>query len=70
MVKDDTHTPRDTNGQFLPKLCTDPNCSGETVHDTRSTPWGEEPIWRCDGLTHLTDDGPLIACPREHQAAA
>jgi hypothetical protein len=70
MSKVDAKTPREENGRFLPKLCPDRNCSGETVHDTRSTPWGKEPIWRCDGLTHVTDDGPLIACEREHRAAA
>jgi hypothetical protein len=66
----DAKTPREETGQFLPKTCPDPNCDGETVHDMRPTPWGKEPIWRCDGLTHVTDDGPLIACGREHRAAA
>jgi hypothetical protein len=62
--------PRRRDGKFLPRHCPDPNCSGETVLETRQTPWrGKDRVWRCDGLTHLTDDGPLIACEREHDAA-
>lgn len=55
--------PRDKAGRFLPSLCQDPNCEGVLVRDVDR--FGR-PIWRCDGLTHDRDDGPLRACEREH----
>jgi hypothetical protein len=57
-------TLRRPNGQFMSHLCPDPNCGGELVVE-REEAWRGGPtdlIARCDGLTHETDDGPLIAC--------
>lgn len=54
--------PRDERGRALTKRCPDPNCGG-TLRYGQS---GREPFvdraWRCDGLTHLTENGPLFAC--------
>lgn len=50
--------PRDDHGRFLSRACPDPNCGGTFQPDRCG--W-----WRCDGLTHDTDTGPLYACPRE-----
>ena len=62
---------REANGRFAPVLCPDPNCDGKSVAD-----WDEAwvggsrvPIIRCNGLTHIGDDGPMIACERKHLAA-
>lgn len=57
------------NGQFAPRFCGDPNCSGELVADVEREPWGERPILRCDGLTHIDDNGPLVACRISHLRA-
>ena len=46
---------RNVAGQFASRQCPDPRCGGTLQ------PNGDE-TWRCNGLTHLTDDGPLIAC--------
>jgi hypothetical protein len=56
---------RGADGRFLLRYCPDPNCGGTIVADSRESWMGgpRKPIARCDGLTHLTDDGPLIACP-------
>jgi fructose-1,6-bisphosphatase len=61
--------PRDTNGRFLPRLCNDPNCDGSLVLDSYVSLGVVYPVWRCDGLTHQTDDGPLEACGRSYAAA-
>ena len=52
------------NGQFAPRFCGDPNCSGELVADVEARWFGgpQRPILRCDGLTHVSDYGPLVAC--------
>lgn len=56
-------------GRFLPRNCTDPNCDGQTVADTDELWLGgpKRQIARCDGLTHVGDDGPLIACERTYR---
>lgn len=51
--------PRDERGRFFTRLCPDPNCGGTLRRE------GDE--WVCDGLTHTTDRGPLIACPVAHR---
>ncbi len=58
--------PRNEKGRFLPVLCDDPNCGGALQLDS----FFGRPVWSCDGLTHETDDGPLIACPRSYPALA
>ena len=53
--------PRSRSGQYVPILCTDPNCGGALrLQPDRFGDWE----WRCDGLTHTTDNGPLMACKR------
>ena len=47
--------PRDAAGRFLSRDCPDRNCGGRM--QTERDGW-----WRCDGLTHDTDTGPLRAC--------
>lgn len=49
--------PRSRNGRFVRITCTDPNCDGELKPD-------RDDEWRCNGLTHDTDVGPLYACTR------
>ena len=56
-------TKRDAAGRFVPDLCPDPNCDGSTRLDAD---YLGRPAWTCDGLTHTTDDGPLVACERTH----
>lgn len=56
------------NGQFAPKHCGDPNCSGTIVRDSKWNPWGHTPILRCDGLTFTDHNGPLVACAIEFPA--
>lgn len=56
---DATRTPRDGRGRILSRRCPDPNCGG-TMQLERGDLWNG--WWRCDGLTHYTDDGPLFAC--------
>lgn len=57
--------PRDEKGRLVPVNCPDPNCGGVLVHEIYHWPSGyEQHAWRCDGLTHEADDGPLDACPR------
>lgn len=56
--------PRNEQGRFLPILCDDPNCDGELQADS----FFGRAIWSCNGLTHKTDTGPLIACERSYDA--
>lgn len=56
--------PYGSRGRFVPRRCQDPNCDGELVLEHREP--GMRGYWRCDGLTHLTDTGPLIACEASH----
>lgn len=58
-------TPRDEQGRFLPIFCDNPNCDGELQLDS----FFGRAIWSCNGLTHETDTGPLIACNRSYPAA-
>lgn len=59
---------RTSDGRFLGRLCTDPNCDGSLVADTALAWLGgpQTPIYRCDGLTHIDDTTPLTACKVEH----
>jgi len=50
-----TTFPRDARGRAVRRRCPDPNCDGTMQPDRDG--W-----WRCDGLTHITDTGPLFAC--------
>lgn len=56
--------PRDEQGRLASTKCPDPNCGGALVHEViPENPWTPaQHSWRCDGLTHDTDDGPLRAC--------
>jgi hypothetical protein len=54
--------PRGENGRFVQRDCPDLNCGGSLVLGTDR--FGSL-VWHCDGLTHLTDDGPLAACDYE-----
>jgi hypothetical protein len=56
-------------GRFLSPNCDDPNCGGRLVATTQPAPF-HEPIWACDGLTHETDRGPLVACGLEFPRSA
>lgn len=60
-----TH-PRDMRGRMLSRNCPDPNCGGrlQWEPDTMRAGAGGG-SWRCDGLTHERDDGPLEACTYE-----
>ncbi len=50
-----TELPRDGRGRIVSRRCPDPNCGGVLQHE-------REGWWRCDGLTHVSDTGPLFAC--------
>lgn len=58
--------PRDVRGRAISRACPDPNCGGRLVWDpdvpgtAHYVPGGG--AFRCDGLTHERDDGPLVAC--------
>ncbi len=47
---------RGKGGRFIAARCPDLNCDGMLVEEDRD--------WRCNGLTHKTDDAELEACPR------
>jgi len=55
---------RTTDGRFLSRRCPDPHCDGSLVLETEQAWRGgpSYPVYRCDGLTHLTDTSPLFAC--------
>lgn len=62
-------TPRDPAGRFLPALCPDPNCDGKLVYEEHHIAGTVYPALICDGLTHDSDDGELVACARSYDAA-
>jgi hypothetical protein len=63
---------RTQDGRFISPHCTDPNCDGSLVRDVEDAYLGgpSQPILRCDGLTHVDDDSPLIACSIAYPALA
>lgn len=54
--------PRDEAGRFLAIFCDDMNCCGALMLDNEFN----QPVWRCDGLTHDGRGGPLVACARSY----
>ena len=58
--------PRDVRGRIISRHCPDPNCGGELVWEAddphRAGGDAGRGMWRCDGLTHEGDAGPLEAC--------
>lgn len=64
--------PRDHKRRFMSRRCPDPNCDGELVYEppSRMLPAGAGTgVWRCNGLTHRTEDGPLVACAHIQEGA-
>jgi hypothetical protein len=55
MMDNPTGRPRDPVGRFVSTQYPDPNCDGS--YQPEGDGW-----WRCNGLTHLTETGPLVAC--------
>ena len=55
--------PFDDRGRFVSRRCPDENCGGVLQVDREEH--GHR-TWRCDGLTHETDEGPLLACAQWH----
>lgn len=56
---------RAIDGRFLSHRCPDPHCDGSLVPDIEQA-WRGGPsqaVYRCDGLTHLTGNSALYACP-------
>lgn len=65
MTRENDMRPRDERGRLVPVDCPDPNCSGVLVHEIVHWHSGyEQHSWRCNGLTHAADGGPLDACSR------
>ena len=55
--------PRDLNGRIVSKDCPECDCGQLQFEPDRiASPSGQHGWWRCDGLTHLTPESPLIAC--------
>lgn len=59
-----TSAPRDETGRFAPIDCPDQNCDGELSYAPEDCGGYRTEHWHCNGLTHRTDDGPLVACER------
>lgn len=55
--------PFDAHGRFVSCDCPDQNCGGKLQIDAEE--FGKR-HWRCDGLTHETDDSELLACGQWH----
>lgn len=58
--------PRDDRGRVQKRYCPDPNCGGAMVYAPYALSMSWTGLWlhywHCDGLTHETPHGPLIAC--------
>lgn len=46
-------------GKFISPNCPDINCGGLLIPDTDQ--W-DQPVYRCDGLTHVDGHSPLNDC--------
>lgn len=56
--------PREGRGRFFSRRCPDPNCDGVLERDDHPLLFRR---WRCNGLVHVEEQAPIVACPVWHQ---